>query len=409
VPNGGAGRDYDNLAPRLGFTYQPKANGRMVIRGGGGVFYDKMVLGFAGVSAITSGTEIGLFFPQGLTWEITEDTVNEEGIDSVLDELFFPETLVMRFSTDTELETPYTVQFNLGFDMRIGQNGAFKVNAVSSRGYRLPLMVDTNPVIGVEFPNSGQCPDNVQPYGVDGVPCHREDQTVGSIATLVTEGRSWYTALDLSYRWQKAEGWLSASYTWSKAEDMGFDPLKGGISLPPNSDDIYSEKGRSDGDRRHRFVLSGALMLPWWGLQASGVLQLSTALPYNVTTGQDNNLDGILTDRPAGVGRNTGADTSIDLINAYRNEYRKTYGLDELAPVENLDAPGFAQFDLRVYKLFTFNRTRNRGEVFVQIFNLFDRENPGLIEGRVISPNFGAAVTLAGPPRIIETGVKFGY
>ena len=36
-------------------------------------------------------------------------------------------------------------------------------------------------------------------------------------------------------------------------------------------------------------------------------------------------------------------------------------------------------------------------------------DNGGLIEGRAISPNFGNVITLAGPPRTIEMGLKLGY
>jgi hypothetical protein len=43
------------------------------------------------------------------------------------------------------------------------------------------------------------------------------------------------------------------------------------------------------------------------------------------------------------------------------------------------------------------------------VFNLLNRENYGLIEGRVTSRNFGQPITLAGPPRTIEIGLKFGY
>ena len=71
IPNGGAGRDTNNLAPRLGFTWTPGTDGRTVVRGGAGIFYDKLALGFPAVTAITSGTQIGLFFPQGLTVELT--------------------------------------------------------------------------------------------------------------------------------------------------------------------------------------------------------------------------------------------------------------------------------------------------------------------------------------------------
>jgi hypothetical protein len=59
VPNGGAKADTDNVAPRLGFTFTPRPDGKSVVRGGAGVFYDKLVLAFPATAAVTSGTEIG--------------------------------------------------------------------------------------------------------------------------------------------------------------------------------------------------------------------------------------------------------------------------------------------------------------------------------------------------------------
>ena len=55
------------------------------------------------------------------------------------------------------------------------------------------------------------------------------------------------------------------------------------------------------------------------------------------------------------------------------------------------------------YRLFLI---QNNG---IEIFNLLDRENPGLVEGRAISQNFGETITLAGPPRTIEAGLKVAY
>jgi outer membrane receptor protein involved in Fe transport len=40
----GINRDKNNLAPRLGVTYDPFGDGRTVIRGGYGKFYDKIFL-----------------------------------------------------------------------------------------------------------------------------------------------------------------------------------------------------------------------------------------------------------------------------------------------------------------------------------------------------------------------------
>lgn len=410
IPNGGAGRDTNNLAPRLGFTFTPKAGGKSVIRGGAGVFYDKLVLAFPAVASITSGTRIGLFFPQGFAFEFTEDDIGKE--DPAF--LLFPDVLTMQFTTATELETPYTVQYNLGFERALGSSSAIRADLIRALGYHLPLMKDLNPVSGLIPGIQGlplligladECPvDQIDPELDIGVPCHAADPSLGSISALTTEGRSWYTGLDLNYRWQGGESWFSASYTLSRGEDQGFDPLKGGIYLPPDSSNLVAERGRSDGDRQHRLVFSGETGLPWMGLRASSVVQYATGIPFNVTTGQDDNLDGILSDRPPGVDRNQGADSSLDAVNLVRDQ-----PVVPLEPVTSLEEPRFFQMDVRLFRPFGFDEGRGRGEVFLQVFNLFDRENAGTVEGRAISPSFGRVISLAGPPRTLELGLKFGY
>jgi hypothetical protein len=351
------------------------------------------------VASITSGTEIWLAFPQGFTWEFNEQTVERDGIDAVretLEELRpFLEPLIMRFSTGTRLDTPYTVQFNIGLDRGIGQHGAFHANVVRTRGYHLPLMKDLNPIsglipVGVEC-NAGNIDPEIEPY--EGLPCHLGDTTTGSIAAIVSEGRSWYTGVDLSWRWQREGSWFSSSYTWSRAEDMGFDPLKGGIALPPDPLNLAGERGRADGDRRHRLVISGDSALPWMGLRASGVLQISSGIPFNVTTGSDDNVDGILSDRPAGVKRNSGEQTPLAAINEQREKFNEDINFKPewvLDPISSLNEPGFIQVDLRLYKPFLFADGRGKGQFFFQVFNLLNRENVGLIEGRVTSRKFGS-------------------
>ena len=407
IPNGGASRDTDNLAPRLGFTFTPHEDGKLVLRGGAGVFYDKLVLGFPAVAAITSGTSIDLSFPQGFVFEIDENWVESHGIDATKAQLLiddpYLERLVMRFSTAPSLETPYIVQANLGIERRVGAHGAVQAGVLRAQGYHLPLMKDLNPVSGLIPPGVDCTPGNIDPdldYG--GIPCHLGDPLTGSIAAITTEGRSWYTAVDLGYRLERADASLSTSYTWSKAEDLGFDPLKNGISLPPDSTNIAGERGRADGDRRHRLVVSGDTALPWFALRLSGVLQLASGAPFNVTTGTDDNLDGILSDRPPGVERNTGSATPLGAVNDVRSEAG-------LGPVTSLAEPSFAQFDLRVYRPFVWDAGRGSGVVFLQVINLLDRENPGLIEGRAVSPSFGEVTSLAGPPRTVEIGFRLGH
>ena len=56
-----------------------------------------------------------------------------------------------------------------------------------------------------------------------------------------------------------------------------------------------------------------------------------------------------------------------------------------------------------------FSNGSGHGEVFVQIFNVFDRFNVGLIEGRIISPYFGRPIAMAGPSRTFQLGVKLAF
>lgn len=388
VPNGGAGRDYNNLAPRVGFTWTGGKKREWVVRGGAGVFYNKTILAFPAVAAITSGTKIGFTFPQGFTYELTEDYIAQHGIDSVRQILVFPDFLTLKFSTGTRLDSTQANLFNLGFDRAFGKHGALSANVTRSLTYHVPLMKDLNPVVGKDFL---------------GVPIHAYDQVnVGSIAAVVTEGRAWYTGLDLGWKWQSGFGWYSFSYTLSKAEDMGPDPLKGGIYLPPDSADLGSERGRSDNDRRHRFVAAGDVGLYFLGLRLSGVYQYATSLPFNVTTGNDDNLDGITSDRPPGVGRNTGVDTPLGPV----NQYRAAHGM---GPASSLSAPYLSQLDLRLYRPFAVKEGKAQGTAFVQIFNVFNRYNGGLVEGRALASNFGAVISNAGPPRTIELGFKMGF
>jgi hypothetical protein len=377
------------LAPRLGFTYTGGKNREWTVRGRGGHLLQQDDPGVSRPSRpVTSGTQIGLLFPQGFTFEITEDVIAQYGIDAVREILFFPENLILRFSTGTTLDSTQANLFNLGFDRAVGTHGVASANVTRSLTYHVPVMKDLNPVIGTD---------------IQGIPIHAYDQVnVGSIAAVTTEGRAWYTGLDLSWKWRDAWGWYSLGYTLSKSEDMGPDPLKGGIYLPPNSLDLSTERGLSDNDRRHRFVISGDIALGFWDLRLSGVYQYATGLPFNVTTGTDDNVDGITSDRPAGVGRNTGDGTSLEAVNSYR----AAHGLE---PVTGLDAPYLSQLDLRMYHSFAFAHGKGNGQAYVQVYNAFNRFNAGRIEGRALADNFGEPISYAGPPRTFEVGFKMGF
>ena len=210
-----------------------------------------------------------------------------------------------------------------------------------------------------------------------------------------------YVAHAARLRWRRREDWLSLSYTLSRAEDLGSDPLKGGISLPPDSSDPELEHGRSDQDRRHRVVLAGETGLPW-RLRGSSVVSWMSGAPFDVTTGRDANLDGLTNDRPEGIRRNTGEETPLATVNTLR----RALGLPE---VTSLTEPSFFQVDLRLWMPFAARQGSSPGLFYLQVVNLLDRFNGGPVEGRVASHEFGHAVGLAGPPRTVQLGVRLGF
>ena len=424
IDNGGAAKDTDNLAPRFSFSWLPTDSGSILLRGGVGMFYDKVVLGFPAIAAITSGQTIRLGFFQGLGFPCNEDFLEKYGVDVVRTECGLLdlniESLSLRFSTGDTLDTPYTVQANLGFDYSFGDGMLFGLNYVHARGHHIPLFRDLNPIIG----------EGVVP----GLPAHI-DSSVGSIVAIETMGNTWYDALTAQLRRVHGPLRYTFSYTYSKAEDEGSDPLMNRATLPPDSSDIAGERARSDSDRRHRLVVSGTWDTPWWGLKISPVINYRSGAPFNVTLGIDDNAvnlagvdtqgrllpDGFAQERPAGLARNTGANTPISLVNQIREEWcNDTVMVDGNAePTEQLATPclpaydgtleeqNFFQVDVRVGR--AFGMGDSQVEAFVQIFNLFNRANRGYVDGAINSRNFGKPLTLVGPPRIVEMGVRFGF
>jgi hypothetical protein len=93
------------------------------------------------------------------------------------------------------------------------------------------------------------------------------------------------------------------------------------FSSPIDPFDLSKDRGRSDDDQRHRFVVNGAVNTPlepaqtsWQrishGFQLSGMLQRYSALPFNITSGVTTIqgtagrpvVDGEFIERNAGVG-----------------------------------------------------------------------------------------------------------
>lgn len=110
-------------------------------------------------------------------------------------------------------------------------------------------------------------------------------------------------------------------------------------------------------------------------------LSLYSGKPVNVTTGSDDNHDGIINDRPAGVSRNT------------------------------LPGPGLINLDVSIAHDFLFSKSPEHSKKFtvsLNSFNVLNHPNDVTYVGVITSPFFRQAVQTQ-PPRRFQFDAQFKF
>ena len=151
-------------------------------------------------------------------------------------------------------------------------------------------------------------------------------------------------------------------------------------SFPANNYDLSGEWARADYDQRHRLNVLGTVR-PTSSLNLGVGFAASSGMPYTMTTGRDDNRDGLANDRPAGMSRNS------------------------------LQGPGFAELDLRCSYDWRLQKTKKDGAKLtfaLDAFNVTNRVNYVTYTGNLSSPFFGQAVA-AKPPRRLQLSTRFTF
>src|SRR5262249_36552244 len=165
-----------------------------------------------------------------------------------------------------------------------------------------------------------------------------------------------------------------------------------------NKNDSY---GYGNYDQRNRAVIAGYWTVPW-DIQLGGVLTARSGVPFDITTGRDNNRNGVVNDRPNLA---PGAQVnSPDMFN-------RANFLDPGTQPGNLPrnaGRGFAYWtlDARAAKKFRIGRTSVEG--LVEAFNVTNRVNFDNIVGNLASSQFGRP-NIAFNPRQVQLGVRFEF
>lgn len=406
----------DAFAPRVGVAYDPVGNGRTVIRGGIGKFYEYHLNGIlsdlARAGVISPAFEFETDQDEApLDGEIPSHVCLQPGGNnglavispacrSLLEGIRNDVTATGFVNTEPILDGDrrmgYLWSFSAGVTRELIQNLALTVDYVGNRGYDQQGLIDINePQLLPDGSFGRPGVDLFDPEGVL-IPAEARDadfQRVLQFQTLDAFNTD-YDALEVSMDKRYSNRWSGRfSYTLSRARDVGSGGGLGTIRVS-NDLDPRTDYGRTDFDNRHAFVTSFNTN-PWRGLGAGAVFRYYSGYPTNEIVGSDVNRDRDNFDRPV-----AGVDDRVLPI-------QSDLDANGRAVRNGLDGEDQILLDLRFQYLFDLPSNNEIG-LFCEIYNATSRVNFANPTGNRRSDNFGVPIR-AGDMRTMQLGIRYTF
>ena len=319
VPAGCSKGHLFNPAPRIGFAWDPRGNGKMAVRGGYGIFFEHT----NGNEADTEGMESQ---SSPLLQSPTEYNVtgymNLGGSGTTVE---FPLSF---YSIPDKAIWPYMQQWHFDFQREVAPSTVATISYVGSKGTHLgrqrdinqiyPVSLSQNPYAAGQPISATDCGtvsiDTTAPLAtatatVNGVTSvggwannlavacgndpnpYRPHYGLGSITRLENTSNSGYNALQMSLRRSAGALQINASYTYSHSIDDASSRYDAGFA---NSYDPSASRASSSFDIRHMLNIGYIYDLPFFkgtglthtflgGWQYSGIASWQTGTPFSAT------------------------------------------------------------------------------------------------------------------------------
>src|SRR5689334_16527059 len=399
VPTGaprGLYEGHNYFMPRVGFAYSPFDDNKTSIRGGFGMYYDRI--------------EGNLIFPSLSNPPYATSAQFQNGN---LSNITGGSTTVAPFAqinaVNPDLDTPYTMSYSLSVQRELPHGIFAEAAYVGNLGRHLIRQPDINQ------PTFEQLRANLPPGPNVNVNALRPFKGYTAIRMRLSDSTSNYHGMQLYAAKRKGDLLMTASYTWSKV-------LTDASGLNDNPEDPFNRKfnyGPATFDRRHVFALTytynvrmfsrthGFVKAVLDGYEISGVTRLQSG-PYLTVTGTANSVFG---NRRADC---LSSETLFEDGERGPNSWARRDAF-AIAPdtrrgtcgVGTLLGPGAQTWDFSLRRNFGLTE-RFKLRFQADIFNAFNRTNFRGMESNLSTAAFGT-ISTSGPPRNIQFGLKLTF